>query len=102
MKNKFVDLNNHLFEQLERLNDESLSSEKLIEEIQRAKAITGIASQIVANGNMVLNALKTKEEFLRGKDMLPEFFLEQAPTPTTAPQERKKMPESVKSEYSRL
>jgi len=40
MKNKLIHLNNHLFEQLERLNDADLKSEELQEEMSRAKAIT--------------------------------------------------------------
>jgi 3-dehydroquinate dehydratase len=56
MKNKLSDLHNHLFAELERLSDEETTDEKLIEEINRAKAITNIAEQVIANGNLVLKA----------------------------------------------
>lgn len=64
MKNTLGDLNNHLFAQLERLGDEELQGEALTEEINRAKSITNIASQIISNGNLVLNAEKFKVETL--------------------------------------
>ena len=54
MRNTLGDLNNHLFAQLERLGEEDLKDEDLQKEINRAKAITGLASQIIANGNLVL------------------------------------------------
>lgn len=61
MKNKLTDLNNHLFAELERLSDEDLQGEdlqgeELTAEINRAKAITGVASQIIANGTLALKA----------------------------------------------
>ena len=62
-RNTLGDLNNHLFEQLERLNDEDLSGEKLQEEMSRAKAITGLASQIIANGTLVLKGREFQLEY---------------------------------------
>ncbi len=56
MKNTLLDLNNHLFEQLERLNDEDLKGEALQEEIKKSQAITSVAREIVSNGNLVLKA----------------------------------------------
>ena len=63
MKNTLGDLNNHLFMQLERLNDEDLKGEQLQEEINRAKAVTGIASQIIANGTLVLKGRELQLEY---------------------------------------
>lgn len=68
MKNTLGDLNNHLFAALERLNDEDLDETKLAKEISRAKAVTGVASQIIANGQLVLKAKVAREEHLGGAD----------------------------------
>ena len=58
MKNKLQDLNNHLFAQLERLNDSDLVGEELSAEIERAKAMSGIATQIVNGTKVTVDALK--------------------------------------------
>ncbi|MGM0776936.1 MAG: hypothetical protein ACQEXE_10330 [Bacillota bacterium] len=68
MKNTLGDLNNHLFAQLERLSDEEIQGEDLVEEIGRAKAVTSIATQIINNGNLVLQAQKFHTEF-KSKDL---------------------------------
>ncbi|MEM0953331.1 MAG: hypothetical protein AAGI24_04245 [Pseudomonadota bacterium] len=62
MKNKLSDLNDHLFTQLERLNEEGLKGEKLEEEIERGKAIAGISRGIIDNAKLVLDAEKMKRE----------------------------------------
>lgn len=60
MKNTLADLNNHLFEQLERLNDEELTGEELEREIQRSKSITAVAKTIIENGALALDAKNTR------------------------------------------
>lgn len=56
MKNSLADLNNHLFAQLERLGNEDLSGDALKQEIERSNAIKGVASQVIANAQVVLKA----------------------------------------------
>lgn len=62
MKNTLADLNNHLFEQMERLNDESIVGGNLKEEIDRANAMAKVASQIINNGNLVLKIKVMQDE----------------------------------------
>lgn len=69
MKNKLADLNNHLFEELERLNDEELTGDKLSQEITRAKAIAAVASQIIEMHNTAIEAQKVISEYSGDTDM---------------------------------
>jgi hypothetical protein len=62
MKNKLGDLNNALFAQLERLGEEDTKGNKLLEEINRAKAITGVAHEIILNGKLTLDAMVAVKE----------------------------------------
>lgn len=64
MKNKLIDLNNHLFAQIERLSDEDCSKEKMHEEINRAKSITSLANQVINNGRLILDAHKALSDGL--------------------------------------
>ena len=61
MKNTLNDLNNYLFAQLERLDEEDISEEKLNSEIMRAKAIVGVASAIIGNADVAMQAMRVKE-----------------------------------------
>jgi len=58
MKNRLIDLNNHMFAQMERLSDEDLKGNKLIQEINRSKAVSNLAAQIVNNAKLALDAQK--------------------------------------------
>lgn len=63
MKNKLSDLNNHLFAELERLGDEDLVGEELAAEVERAKSIADISSQIVASASITLKAAQLQAQF---------------------------------------
>ena len=63
MKNTLIDLNNHLFEQIERLNDDDLVGEDLDKEIKRSKAISSIAQNIIDNAALTLEAKKFAEDY---------------------------------------
>jgi hypothetical protein len=73
-KNKLSDLNDHLFAQLERLSDEDLSGDRLLEEINRAKAVTGVAREIIAGGSLVLKAKVAADGSLSGRTTLPKML----------------------------
>lgn len=62
MKNSLEDMHNLLMEQLERLNDADLDEENLDREIERSKAMTGVAKVITANANTVLRAAQLKHD----------------------------------------
>lgn len=69
MKNTLSDLNNHLFEALERLNDEELTGEKLDAEIRKSEAIQKVARTIIENGELALRAKKHLDEYGKGDEM---------------------------------
>lgn len=75
MKNKLVDLNNHLFAQLERLSDEELTIEQIEQEAIRSAAIVSVSAQIINNADVALKAINTIA--IRGekfKQALPMIF----------------------------
>src|SRR6185503_21069497 len=57
MKNKFSDLNDHLFAQLERLSEEGMSEEQLLTEVTRSQAMVAVSNQIVNAAGLQLKAV---------------------------------------------
>lgn len=56
MKNTLTDLNNYLFEALERINDDDLSDEALDRELKKCDATVKVADTIIHNGELALKA----------------------------------------------
>jgi len=61
-KNKISDLNNHLFAQLERLNNDDISCDQLQLEINRSKAISEVADMIIESSKVTIEAMKIMEK----------------------------------------
>lgn len=74
MSKNLSDLNNILFNQLERLSAPDLEGEKLNEEIQRTEAVVKVSGQIIGNANVVLQALKLKDNAMDAGLKLPELL----------------------------
>jgi len=75
LKNTLLDLNNYLFEEIERLNDESLSTEQLQQEINRSKAIEGIAARAIDNAKVVLDAARVRDSMYELKPAVPRMLI---------------------------
>lgn len=72
MRNKITDLNNLLFEQLEKLIDAE-SEEEVAKEINRSKAVSSIATNIVNTANISLEATKIKLEYDVKGPLIPQL-----------------------------
>ena len=59
MKNKITDLNNYLFEQIEKLNDEDLTEDELDLQIKKADKICDISRVLIKTQSLQLDAAKT-------------------------------------------
>ena len=62
MKNKLSDLNNHLFAQLERLSDESITPEQLEHEARHGDVLAKVADQITRIYAVQLQAAKVASD----------------------------------------
>ena len=74
MRNTLGDLNNHLFAELERLGDEELTGDELDKEIRRASAIANVSKNIISNANVILQAIKFKEDEMMKTEEMPKML----------------------------
>lgn len=71
MRNTLVDLNNYLFETLERITDDSISDEEMQKEITRSQNVANVAEVIIHNGELTLKTVEALNEYgLKGYDQL--------------------------------
>lgn len=74
-KNTLGDLNNHLFAQLEKLNDDDLIGEQLDNEVKRTESMVKISEQIIRNGELQLKAMQHMDEYgYERQKLVPEML----------------------------
>lgn len=71
MSSNLSDLNNHLFNQLERLADKDLDADALENEVKRADAIVDLSDQVLRIADTSLKAAKLFAE--HGQAVLPHL-----------------------------
>lgn len=65
--NNLSDLNEVLFNQIRNIEKEELSDEELEREIKKSESITKVASVILANAKLALNAQQLFDEYGTGR-----------------------------------
>jgi hypothetical protein len=63
MKNTLADLNNILFEQLERLSDDDLTDEQLETQLKKTDQIVKVSEKIIANGELAFKAIQHQDKY---------------------------------------
>ena len=65
--NSLVDLNEILFNQIQKIQDEDATDEELEKEIKKSEAITKLSSQVLNSANIALQAQKQFDEYATGR-----------------------------------
>ena len=72
--NTLADLNTKLFEQMDKLSKDDISSEELDKERARSESMIKIANVIISNGDLALRAAKFKDDMLNADNKLPKML----------------------------
>lgn len=63
MKNTLSDLNNYLFEQLERLSDDDMTEDQLERELRKTDSIVKVSEKIIANGELAFKTMQHMDNY---------------------------------------
>lgn len=75
MKNTLLELNNILFEQIERLNDDELTDKQLELQLKKTDSIVKVSEKIIANGELAFRAVQHKDRYYgTGRKQLPPML----------------------------
>lgn len=69
MKNQLENLNEYLFDTLDRITNDDLTGDELNQEINRSETIVKVAKAIIDNGSLALQAMKHLDEYGRGNQI---------------------------------
>lgn len=74
--NTLSDLNDYLFDQLNRITNDDLQGEELRDEIKRTHAVCSVAENIVKNASVQLRAIEHADEMgIRHKENMPALLI---------------------------
>lgn len=74
MTRKLINLNDHLFAQLERLGGEDLTGDELKKELERTKGMSSLSKDIISNARLALDAKKSMGDFIENDKTLPKMI----------------------------
>lgn len=73
-KESILDLNSYLFEQLNRITNDDLKGEELRDEIERSRAVCGVAETIVKNASLALKVAQFADSVGTTSEALPDLL----------------------------
>ena len=63
MRNTLTDLNNYLFEQLERINNDELTQEQLEVELRKTDSIVKVSEKIIQNCELAFKTMQHLDSY---------------------------------------
>jgi hypothetical protein len=87
--NNLWDLNDMLFSQLVRLDDDNMKPKQLEKEVQRSKAVSSVSTALIANARTMLQAANSVDS-QTGKQVVGKLLGKQVEAPTMPAEPPKK------------